>query len=141
MVGFFEIQLGIIAAFCGTALLFEKYGLKPESEVSGQPDKNHLAGLLKASQKLGMRYLCVYTIVMGQFAFFPCDGDNPRICVPTRLVNSPFPTGSDWLQGPYVYSLYREQYKFTERQVAFLFVTGFIAAGTSGPFVGVWADQ
>ena len=50
-------------------------------------------------------------------------------------------TGADWLQGPYVYSLYREQYNFPERLVAILFVTGFVSAGLAAPLVGVWADQ
>jgi len=49
--------------------------------------------------------------------------------------------GADWLQGPYVYSLYRDQYKFPERLVAVLFVTGFIAAGLAAPLIGAWADQ
>ncbi|KAG8779899.1 hypothetical protein FRC15_009859 [Serendipita sp. 397] len=117
MAGFFEIQLGVLASFCGIAMIFERYSLKTGSEnrTAGRNDEDeiHLGGLSKASDSLAMRYLGIYAIVMG----------------------------SDWLQGPYVYSLYREQYRFTERQVAILFVTGFIAAGTSGPFVGVWADQ
>jgi hypothetical protein len=49
--------------------------------------------------------------------------------------------GADWLQGPYVYSLYREQYDFPERLVALLFVTGFMSAGLTAPLIGVWADQ
>jgi len=49
--------------------------------------------------------------------------------------------GADWLQGPYVYSLYREQYGLSERMVAILFVTGFMSAGLTAPLVGVWADQ
>ena len=44
-------------------------------------------------------------------------------------------------QGPYVYSLYREQYGFPERAVAILFVTGFTSGGLTAPLVGVWADQ
>lgn len=48
---------------------------------------------------------------------------------------------ADWLQGPYVYSLYREQYGFPERMVAVLFVTGFVSAGVAAPLVGVWADE
>ena len=50
-------------------------------------------------------------------------------------------SGADWLQGPYLYSLYREQYNFSERLVAVLFVTGFVSAGVAAPFVGAWADQ
>lgn len=49
--------------------------------------------------------------------------------------------GADWLQGPYVYSLYHEQYKFPERLVAVLFVTGFVSAGLTAPLIGAWADQ
>jgi MFS transporter, MFS domain-containing protein family, molybdate-anion transporter len=51
-----------------------------------------------------------------------------------------FRKGADWLQGPYIYSLYHEQYDFPERLVAVLFVTGFISAGIFAPLVGVWAD-
>jgi hypothetical protein len=84
MVGFFEVQLAILAAFCAVALVFERYGLKSESEASSASRKDedeeiHLAGLLKASEQLGMRYLGIYAIVMGQSAFLSCDGDNPRI--------------------------------------------------------------
>lgn len=49
--------------------------------------------------------------------------------------------GADWLQGPYIYSLYKEQYALPERLVAVLFVTGFMSAGLAAPLIGVWADQ
>ena len=49
--------------------------------------------------------------------------------------------GADWLQGPYIYSVYREQHGLQERLVALLFVLGFLTAGVAAPFVGVWADQ
>ncbi len=49
--------------------------------------------------------------------------------------------GADWLQGPYIYSVYREQHDLPERLVALLFVLGFLTAGISAPAVGVWADQ
>ncbi|KAL1739585.1 hypothetical protein HDZ31DRAFT_49137, partial [Schizophyllum fasciatum] len=48
--------------------------------------------------------------------------------------------GADWLQGPYVYSLYSDEYGFPERIVAILFVTGFLSAGLAAPWVGAWAD-
>ena len=37
--------------------------------------------------------------------------------------------------------MYREQYNFSERLVAILFVTGFVSAGVAAPFVGTWADE
>ncbi|EMD35660.1 hypothetical protein CERSUDRAFT_53292 [Gelatoporia subvermispora B] len=63
--------------------------------------------------KLARQYLTVYAVVMG----------------------------ADWLQGPYVYSLYKEEYAFPERLVAVFFVTGFLSAGLTAPLIGVWADQ
>ncbi|KAH8106346.1 hypothetical protein BXZ70DRAFT_1004605 [Cristinia sonorae] len=76
--------------------------------------KEHVTQALAQSVwRLTRQYLVVYAIVMG----------------------------ADWLQGPYVYSLYREQYGFPERLVAVLFVTGFVSAGITAPLVGAWADQ
>ncbi|THH20023.1 hypothetical protein EW146_g1257 [Bondarzewia mesenterica] len=49
--------------------------------------------------------------------------------------------GADWLQGPYVYSLYREQCTFPECIIAILFVIGFVSAGLSASLIGVRADQ
>lgn len=40
-----------------------------------------------------------------------------------------------------MYSLYRDQYQFSESIVAVLFVTGFVSAGVTAPLIGVWADQ
>ncbi|CAL3962569.1 hypothetical protein PZA11_000309 [Diplocarpon coronariae] len=49
--------------------------------------------------------------------------------------------GSDWLQGPYVYSLYKDELGLKETTVAALFTTGFLSGGISGYFVGHFADQ
>ncbi|KAI0667264.1 DUF791-domain-containing protein [Trametes maxima] len=67
----------------------------------------------KVAAKLSRQYLLVYGLAMG----------------------------ADWLQGPYIYSVYKEQHGLTERLVALLFVLGFLTAGLSAPIVGVWADQ
>lgn len=48
---------------------------------------------------------------------------------------------SDWLQGPYVYSLYKDQFGLKEEVVAALFTTGFVSGGVSGYFVGQFADR
>ncbi|KAM3065191.1 hypothetical protein ACMFMF_011319 [Clarireedia jacksonii] len=48
---------------------------------------------------------------------------------------------SDWLQGPYVYSLYHDQFGLDEKTVALLFTTGFLSGGISGYFVGSFADK
>ncbi|KAF2722428.1 DUF791-domain-containing protein [Polychaeton citri CBS 116435] len=48
---------------------------------------------------------------------------------------------ADWLQGPYVYSIYRQERGLSEGTVAALFSTSFIAAAGSAAFVGSLADQ
>ncbi|ELR02269.1 hypothetical protein GMDG_05339 [Pseudogymnoascus destructans 20631-21] len=49
--------------------------------------------------------------------------------------------GSDWLQGPYVYTLYKDEYGLAEPTVAMLFAAGFVAAAVSATFVGSLADR
>ncbi|GAB7366688.1 hypothetical protein MBLNU230_g0646t1 [Neophaeotheca triangularis] len=48
---------------------------------------------------------------------------------------------SDWLQGPYIYTLYAHEKNLPEPVVAALFTTGFIAAAISATFVGGLADK
>lgn len=43
---------------------------------------------------------------------------------------------ADWLQGPFVYSLYHDEYDYSIQLVAALFVCGFLSAGCSAPFIG-----
>ncbi|OAX34510.1 DUF791-domain-containing protein [Rhizopogon vinicolor AM-OR11-026] len=118
MVGFYELQLILLVFSCLILLFLERH-------VSRRRDKEkdlHVVERLENGEPtpsrnslvaLTRQYLIVYAIVMG----------------------------ADWLQGPYVYSLYREQYGLPERMVAVLFVTGFMSAGFTAPLVGVWADQ
>ncbi len=47
---------------------------------------------------------------------------------------------SDWMQGPYVYALYKS-YGFTTSQTAQLFVMGFASSGLVGTFVGALSDK
>lgn len=151
---FYQVQLTVLAVFCAVATVVERYISWQKKKASGEANapKVEERTLLDGSTSsiagagkdifaaLRRNYLIVYGIVMGEYrsqldsrvySLQPC------LRVPTiwsRL-------GADWLQGPYVYSLYREQYGYSERVVGFLFVTGFTAAGFSGPFVGVWADK
>lgn len=74
MADFFEIQLLILVAFCGIAILFERYGLKGDEQgdasangrTKNEDDESHLSGLSKAAHSLGLNYLGVYAIVMGK---------------------------------------------------------------------------
>ncbi|KAG8933186.1 hypothetical protein FRC02_012332 [Tulasnella sp. 418] len=121
--GFYESQLTVLAIYCIAALLLERYvdGQKKKNGASASQDPGSRplnGGIIgdksaRAYSLLQKSYLLVYAVVMG----------------------------ADWLQGPYVYSLYRDQYGYSERIVGLLFVTGFCSAGLTAPLVGVWADQ
>jgi hypothetical protein len=147
---FYKYQLVLLSVICIVLLAFERYLKSKKSpdhpkdyklEESIEDGRSALqtngAAVLTSNvarsgalQTLMRKYLLVYAIVMGQFTWvITCS-----VCV------NPTPIGADWLQGPYVYSLYREQYEFPERLVAVLFVTGFISAAIFAPLVGVWAD-
>ncbi|KAJ2916535.1 hypothetical protein MD484_g3883, partial [Candolleomyces efflorescens] len=112
---FYELQLIILAIVCCIGLLVDRQLSRASKAKETADDRleNGRQGSATAAAALSRKYLLVYAIVMG----------------------------ADWLQGPYVYSLYREQYGFPERMVAVFFVTGFLSAGLAAPLVGVWADQ
>lgn len=138
MWGFYQYQVGIIAGFCFVALLLEKYTSNgKKSNPKGRQD-DHLEDGSPAHSKstslavLTRQYLAVYAIVMGK------SSSGTKLPQVRHLTIS---EGADWLQGPYVFSLYREQYGFPERIVALLFVTGFVSAAVTAPLVGAWADQ
>ncbi|KAJ4490265.1 hypothetical protein J3R30DRAFT_3748467 [Lentinula aciculospora] len=113
---FYESQL-IILTCCCAFFLFVEHILSRRVKTSRNASEARMedGGVSNATSltKLTRQYLFVYAMVMG----------------------------ADWLQGPYVYSLYREQYKFPERLVALLFVTGFSSGALTAPLVGAWADQ
>ncbi|KAG4439332.1 hypothetical protein IFR05_005207 [Cadophora sp. M221] len=48
--------------------------------------------------------------------------------------------GADWLQGPYIYPLYKDEKSLSEERVATLFMTGFISAAVTASFAGKLAD-
>ncbi|KAG7094958.1 hypothetical protein E1B28_005759 [Marasmius oreades] len=111
MADFYETQLLWLAGICIVSLVCENRISKRKQRLNSRDNANEKRG--GSMHTLMRQYLVVYAIVMA----------------------------ADWLQGPYVYSLYREQYGFSERMVAVLFVTGFISAGLTAPLIGVWADQ
>ncbi|KAJ3764070.1 hypothetical protein EV360DRAFT_32252 [Lentinula raphanica] len=114
--GFYETQLIVLTSCCALFLLAEHIVSRRKKVGRDEAETRLLEdGGYHPSLlgKLTRQYLFVYALVMG----------------------------ADWLQGPYVYSLYREQYKFPERLVALLFVTGFSSGALTAPLVGAWADQ
>ncbi|KAH8887529.1 DUF791-domain-containing protein [Thozetella sp. PMI_491] len=49
--------------------------------------------------------------------------------------------GADWLQGPFLYSLYTDEHGIPSSLVSTLFTSGFVSGAVSGSFVGSVADQ
>ncbi|KAK4508485.1 hypothetical protein PRZ48_002224 [Zasmidium cellare] len=49
--------------------------------------------------------------------------------------------GADWVQGPFMYTVYKDEKNLSEPVVAALFTTGFVCAGITASFVGALADK
>ncbi|EFQ33535.1 major facilitator superfamily transporter [Colletotrichum graminicola M1.001] len=49
--------------------------------------------------------------------------------------------GSDWLQGPFLYSLYKNEHQIPSDLVPTLFTTGFVSGAVAGYFIGSLADR
>ncbi|KAF2679120.1 DUF791-domain-containing protein [Lentithecium fluviatile CBS 122367] len=49
--------------------------------------------------------------------------------------------GADWLQGPYIYPIYKDEKGLAESLVALLFMVGFLSGGVSASFAGTFADR
>ncbi|KAK3937865.1 major facilitator superfamily transporter [Diplogelasinospora grovesii] len=49
--------------------------------------------------------------------------------------------GADWLQGPFLYSLYHDEHNISSSLISALFTTGFVSGGVSGTFIGSLADR
>jgi hypothetical protein len=149
---FYQFQLGLLTVICIVLITLERYlkskktlpdhskdivieeenieGGHPLLESDGAAVSTSSSSRAGALNTLMRKYLLVYAIVMGLYRFGLVTFSEVLISL----------KGADWLQGPYVYSLYREQYEYPERLVAVLFVTGFLSAAVFAPLVGVWAD-
>ncbi|KAA1474489.1 DUF791-domain-containing protein [Dentipellis sp. KUC8613] len=135
MAGFYESQLLLLTGICIAVLLFERYVASAKKPPSiARKDTGELDDTLENGQAAGGAP-AVGNGVAG------ARGPALRALMQKYLIVYAIVMGADWLQGPYVYSLYRQQYAFSERIVAVLFVTGFVSAGLFAPLVGVWADQ
>lgn len=108
---FYELAFVFLASACGL-LSWRQYHTGEKSPEQKALNQPPISPRAEASQFTRL-FLVVYCLVMG----------------------------SDWLQGPYVYSLYKDQFGLSETIVASLFTTGFLSGGISGYFVGQFADR
>jgi MFS transporter, MFS domain-containing protein family, molybdate-anion transporter len=134
MLRFYEVQLILLVTLCVLFLFYEKYASPRQSTDTDNVKGGPLGKSAVASAKLANQYLVVYAVVMGTSSIITREFQ-PSFKPKKKTL------GADWLQGPYIYSLYREEYAFPEMWVAILYVTGFMSAGLTAPLVGVWADQ
>ncbi|KAL9046004.1 MAG: hypothetical protein Q9214_001058 [Letrouitia sp. 1 TL-2023] len=74
------------------------------------------------------------------------DANIPQTDSATAFTKTFFPVyvlvwAADWLQGPFIYTLYKDEKQLPEEIVARLFTTGFLAGAVSALFVGSLADR
>ncbi|KAI9818838.1 MAG: hypothetical protein M1827_007659 [Pycnora praestabilis] len=111
--GFYDYNFAVLILACAF-LTWRRYQRDVEVEAEKEYDDEAPSQQQKAeARSFTTLFLAVYMLVMG----------------------------ADWLQGPYVYALYKDEMGFSERTVAALFTTGFLSGAISGYFVGSLADR
>ncbi|KJY00499.1 major facilitator superfamily transporter domain-containing protein 5 [Zymoseptoria brevis] len=122
---FYLVLVAVLAAFAASLayILHKGRASRAAYTTSSKDDSAHVedlsasagedAQLSQAAATFRNNYFAVYTLVLA----------------------------ADWLQGPYVYSIYHEDHKLPERTIAALFGTGFVVAGIASSFLGALADR
>ncbi|KAK3333403.1 major facilitator superfamily transporter [Cercophora scortea] len=120
----YTINLTGLLVLCGALFIAQHRGVPRGGEVEdkkGKDQKND-ADLIKSKSKVKNKkkkkadkwpFLTVYALVMG----------------------------ADWLQGPFLYSLYTDEHALPHALVSALFTTGFLSGAVSGTFIGTLADR
>lgn len=125
---FYDSAFIFLISGCGllTWRQYRKREEMPEEKLLTQPVVTPRA---KAeAREFQWLFLTVYCLVMGSD------------WLQGMLIRRLNPTVAHNFQGPYVYSLYKDQFGLEERIVGLLFVTGFLSGAVSGYFVGQFAD-
>ncbi|KAK3692087.1 major facilitator superfamily transporter [Podospora appendiculata] len=119
----YGVNLACLLALCGALFVAQGRGARRQPGDDGEEDKmSGGAGLKmgdthmnknKSKKAARWPFLTVYALVMG----------------------------ADWLQGPFLYSLYTDEHALPHSLVSALFTTGFLSGGISGTFIGTLADR
>ncbi|TDZ40309.1 Molybdate-anion transporter [Colletotrichum trifolii] len=111
MAGIYQLNLVGLLLACG--LLFAK-GSAKDTEIAKPNSKDKAKQVDKKSANVSQwPFYVVYALVMG----------------------------SDWLQGPFLYSLYKNEHGISSDRVPTLFTTGFVSGAVAGYFIGSLADR
>lgn len=124
----YRTTLAVLIA-ASVALAYSQYHRDKEASRTKESGSRSVE-LDDAASQFKEQFIPVYLLVMGsdwlQAIRIPRLATRPRL---TRI------------QGPYVYTLYKDEYGLAESTVAMLFAAGFVAAAISATFVGSLADK
>ncbi|KAJ4411326.1 hypothetical protein N0V82_009015 [Gnomoniopsis sp. IMI 355080] len=110
----YQINLAGLLGLCGVLLVAQRYSSKetPVDKSTESKKKTIKDKAIESAEASQWPFLTVFALVMG----------------------------SDWLQGPFLYSLYREEHGVSSALVSTLFTTGFISGALSAYVTGTLAD-
>jgi hypothetical protein len=125
---YFTLTFYFLSGLCALlTFLFKESKSESTSSERGQIGKDY--------KNFRLNYLIVYLLVMSKLIKL-----NVGCTITWKLIYALCFTAGDWLQGPYVYAIYKS-YGFDLKQQAILFVTGFLSSGIFGTIVGSAADK
>ena len=111
MLDTYQLNLTGLLGLCATLFLAQQNRTKTSPGKSDAPAQRRSSG--SGGDASQTAFLVVYALVMG----------------------------ADWLQGPFLYSLYADEHGLAPGVVSTLFTTGFLAGAASGSVAGSVADR
>lgn len=129
----YQVNLGGLLGLCGALFIAQRYSSKEQLDEkptkSPKQIKDKVVDSTEASQ---WSFLTVFALVMGS------DWLQARLSA-IRTATPKIPLTR--LQGPFLYSLYREEHGVSSALVSTLFTTGFVSGALSAYFTGTLADK
>ena len=109
----YTINLTALLGLCGALFYMQKSQSQSQAAATKPTDKNSKTQKQTPPSSSQWPFLAVYTLVMA----------------------------SDWLQGPFLYSLYHDEHGLAPSLISTLFTTGFLSGAASGSVIGSLADR
>lgn len=137
----YHFNFAALIGLCAVLLMAQrdpnkaKVGTKPS-----QPKKAGKEKKIDTKEASQWPFLTVYGLVMGSDWLQASKSLPPPSPTPNRHGRKHLPQPSNTLQGPFLYSLYREEHKLSASLVSTLFTTGFASGALSAYVTGTLAD-